>query len=197
MSQNITYRKRFHSNHNRPNNTNDKNVLSPSIYSTEETSREIIACEKFLTESCDRKEYNHTSIAGIAKSLMHGVVQNYTADTTWNTSGESSFACTYIKQHSLSLRDNAAMCRGGCLTYISLAFSHVTFDQRRVNAFSEQHVVDVVPNDTSRFCSFFFLLVTTLFRCNVRHVRFIDHLPGKCMASFFQRFYSWLLIFIS
>jgi len=93
--------KRFHSN--RPHNT--QNVLSPSIYSTEETLREILADEKFLTESRDRKEYNHTSIAGIAKSLMHGVVQNYTADTTRNTSGESSSACTYIKQHSLSLRE--------------------------------------------------------------------------------------------
>lgn len=68
------------------------------------------------------------------------------------TGGESSSACTYIKRHSSSPRDNATMRRGGCLTYVSLTFSHVTLDHRRVNAFSEQHVA---PNDTSRLRSFF------------------------------------------
>jgi len=36
-------------------------------------------CEKFLMKSRDRKEYNHTSIASIAKSLIHRELSRITS----------------------------------------------------------------------------------------------------------------------
>lgn len=96
--------------------------------------------------------YNRTSIAGIAKSLMHG--DEYAANTHKR---QVILFCVYIKRHSLSARDNATMRRGGCLMYISLAFSRMTFDHRVV--FKRFQRTTRALNDTSRLLSpFLFLL---------------------------------------
>lgn len=100
----------------------------------------------------------------------------------------------YIKRHSPSTRDNTAMRRVAsrrCLTYISLAFSHVTFDYRRVNAFNQQRAISTTPQGSSSF----FLSRDYSFPMQ-SHVRFVNSFPrlGKTRL-FFHRLYSQLLIF--
>lgn len=104
------------------------------------------------------------------------------------TGGESSSACTYISDIPRH-RETMQWCAVAVVSRISLAFSHVTFDHRRVNAFSEQYIA---PNDISRLRSFF-LLVTTLSRCNFMH--FIGYAWPSLRESgkrdlFFRCFYS-------
>lgn len=104
---------------------------------------------------------SYIDIAGIAKSLMHG--DEYAANTHKR---RVILFCVYIKRHSLSARDNATMRRGGCLMYISLAFSRMTFDHRVV--FKRFQRTTRALNDTSRLLSpfFFYYLAAIIFRCN-------------------------------